>query len=413
MKYPVFIVLCSLLMHPSQAVKANSIKELVERKPLKVEGSRTGSVRERALKRLGKAQKLMASERYEESLQVLNSLEESLKSNRFGLSQVYQTKAYVYAQSDRFDKSIEYFEKVLDLKSLPRAPYLSTMYSLAQVYVAQEKYLKAVPLLQDYIFNKEPKRADAIFFYGQVLAQLKEVKGATEYVEKAIAAAKSPKETWLRLLVALYYEQKIYSKAALVLEQLVKLRPEQTKYWKQLSSVYLSMDQEAKALSVLELAYKNKSLKEEKDLLQLVRLSLYQEVPYKAGRYLEKALAEGKVEKNQKHYELLAESWIQAQELDLGLKALNKAAPLAKTGRIYVRQGQLYLEKEEWQKSISSLKKGLEKGGLKKQGLAHLALGIAYFNAGSKQLALKSFRKATEFPKFAKQAKEWINHAGS
>ena len=152
MKYPVFIVLCSLLMHPSQAVKANSIKELVERKPLKVEGSRTGSVRERALKRLGKAQKLMASERYEESLQVLNSLEESLKSNRFGLSQVYQTKAYVYAQSDRFDKSIEYFEKVLDLKSLPRAPYLSTMYSLAQVYVAQEKYLKAVPLLQDYIF---------------------------------------------------------------------------------------------------------------------------------------------------------------------------------------------------------------------------------------------------------------------
>ena len=69
---------------------------------------------------------------------------ENLQSNKFGLAQVYQTKGYVYAQSDRFGRAAEYFQKVVDLNSLPRAPLLNTIYSLAQVYVAEEKYLAAV-----------------------------------------------------------------------------------------------------------------------------------------------------------------------------------------------------------------------------------------------------------------------------
>lgn len=413
MKYLLLAALSFELFLGATASYGAGIKELMDRKPAKIEGGRTGNLRQRALKRLAKAQKLMASEKYQDSLKVLDGLEKSLKSNKYGLSQVYQTKGYVYAQSDRFPQAAESFQKTLDLKALPKAPLLNTMYSLAQVLVAQEKFIEAIPLLQDYMFNKEPARPDVFFFYGQILAQLKEIPAATRNIEKAVSLSSSPKESWLRLLVALYYEQKQYSKAAVILDKLVKIRPDKTKYWKQLSSVYLAMDKESKALAVLEVAYKNDALKEEKDLLQLVRLSLFEGVPFKAGKYLDKAISEGKVEKTAKHFELLAESWVQAQEIDLALVALKKAAPLSKNGKLYVRQGQLFLEKEKWKDSISSLKKGIAKGGLKKPGLAHVALGIAHYNAGSKKLALSSFGKAAKFPKFAKQAKEWMNHVST
>ena len=222
------------------------------------------------------------------------------------------------------------------------------------------------------------------------------------------------KKSWLRLLVALYYDQKVYAKAAATLEQLVLIRPGKTKYWKQLSSVYLAMDEEDRALAVLEMGLLQEQKSYRRKRSSTTSSSIFvSRCSYKAGRYLEKAISAEKVTKTSKNFELLAESWIQAQELDLALNALNKAAPLSKDGRIYVRQGQLYLEKEEWVRSIESLEKGLAKGGLKQIGLAHLALGIAHFNSGSTQLAIESFRKAVKYPKFEKQAKEWLNHIKS
>lgn len=387
-----------------------AIQELLLRQPQAIEGGRAGNLRERALSRLSKAQALMAKEKYDESLNILSGLETSLASNKFGLAQVYQTKAYVYAQTDRFKEAEDFFKKCLNLKGLPKAPSLNTVYSLSQVLVAQEKYLEAVPYIQDYLFSKDPPRPDAYFFYSQVLAQLKQVAAATKNIERALSLEATPKESWLRFAVALYYEQKLYAKAAAALETLVTMTPVKTKYWKQLSSVYLAQNQEMKALAVLEAAHKNKVLKEEKDILQLVRLSLYQGVPYKAAGYLKEALDADIVSKGAKNYEILAESWVQAQELDRALIAFQQAAPLAKDGNLYLRQGQLYLAKENWSASIESLNQSLQKGGLKREGLAHVALGIAYYSAGSKERALGSFRKAMEFPKYKREASEWINH---
>ncbi|SMF20589.1 tetratricopeptide repeat protein [Pseudobacteriovorax antillogorgiicola] len=411
---PIWTILMALQLFavPSLAT-GKTVQEVVNRKPQTIEGGRSGTIRERSLKRLTKAQQLMSTEKYDAALEILQGLEKSLSGNKFGLAQVYQTSGYVYAQSDRFAKASEYFRKTIELNSLPKTPTLNTMYSLAQVLVAEERYIDAVPYIQDYLFNKEPQRAEAFFFYGQVLAQLKQMRMAAVQVEKALKLTDSPKESWLRLLVALYFEQKLYSKAAVILEKLVNIKPDKNQYWKQLSSVYIAMNQDSKALAVLEVAYKNKVLTEEKDLLQLIRLSLFEGVPYKAGVYLQKALDDGAVAKTSKHFELLAESWIQAQEVDRALTALDKAAPLSSDGKLYVRQGQLYLEKEKWKESIAALKKGIEKGGLKKEGLAYVALGIAHYNSGATQSAIESFRKAKAFPKFKKQAAEWINHVNT
>ncbi|MFW7377726.1 MAG: tetratricopeptide repeat protein [Oligoflexus sp.] len=404
------LLVISLTILAATSGVAADIKTLLQRKPQKVEDARPGNLSERDYNRLSRAQQMMAEGKFDDALNLLNMLEESTRRDSFGLAQVYQTKGYVYAQNDNFAKAAEYFQKCLDLKALPLQPTLSTMYSLAQVNAAQEKYLEAVPLLQDYLYNRDPPHADAYFFYGQILAQLNARLEAVKQVERAIELNPEPREPWYRLLAALYYEQKNYPKAIVALTSLLNINPDKKEYWQQLSSIYVATNQDDKALATLEVAYKKDFLDEERDLLQLVRLSLFRGVPYKAGVYLEKAIEQGIVEKNKKHYELLADSWIRAQEVDRALAALSLAAPLADDGSVFVRQGQLYLEKEQWQESVKSLEAGIKKGGLSKPGLAYVAMGIAQYRLGRTEASLAAFKQAQKYPQQERQAKEWINH---
>lgn len=391
------------------AQPSKSIKLLRNRTPQAVESGRVGSLSEPILNRIAKAQSLMAAERYQDALEILDKLEKRMQSNPYALSQVYQTKAYIYAQSDRFDDSVRFFKACLKLKSLPKSPTLDTMYSLAQVLAATDQYQEAIPLVQDYIHSKEPKRSAAIFFLGQLWAQIKQEDLAIKYVVQAINLEQKPQESWMRLLVALYYEAKEYKKSVGLLEKLIKLRPNKVEYWKQLVSVWLALRNEGQALVTLELAYKKGLLEKEQELLQLIQVSLLEGVPYKAARYLEKALERGSIKTTQKNYVLLAESWIRAQELERAAEAMGVAAEKSKDGRLFVRQGQILLERENWKGSIRALKKGLAKGGIKKIDEAYISLGIAFHSSGNSKEALKNFR-SVKSKKFLRQAQSWIKY---
>ena len=413
MKKTIKLLIISSALVLSQGLSAITLNEVLKRKPQKVEGGSPGNISERDFERLGKAQKFMANEKFSDALALLDSLESSMSRKPYGLAQVLQTKGYVYAQTDRFKEAAEAFKKVVELNALPEGPTLSTMYSLGQVYAAQEKYLEAIPPVQDYIFNSEEEKPEAQYFLGQIWMQVKQTGRAIAAVEKAVAASPQPKEDWLRFLVALYYEKKSYAKAADMLNKLLQVVPDKVKYWKQLSSVYVAMGKDDEALAALEVAHKRGLIEEEKDLLQVAKLSVFREVPYKAGVYLEEAMKSGKIKKSFENYKLLADSWIASQEMDRALKALAEAAPLAPNGEVYVRQGQIYLEQEKWKDSIKALQKGIAKGKLKKPGLAYLALGIAQYKNGATESSLETFRSAQKFGKYKKQAGEWISHLKS
>lgn len=401
---------CLLYSLSVDYVLANENGALLERKPQKIEDARPGNIRERIYQRLAKAQQFMSEEKYAESIEILDSLESISQRNSYALAQIYQTKGYVFAQQEDYQKAQEYFRKSLDLKALPLNVSLSTLYSLAQVTVAAENYKGAVPMLQDYIFNREQPNADVHFFYGQVLAQLDYKAESLAQVKKAISLVEAPKETWLRLLAALQFELKQYEAAAITLHKLIEIDSNKKEYWRQLASIYMSEEKEVKALATLELAYKKGFLKDEKDLLQLVQFSIYQGIPYKGAVLLEKALKKGLVNKTSKNFSLLADAWTRAQEVDEALTALEAAAPIAEDGSVYVRQGQLWLEKENWQRASDSLEAGIKKGKLKKAGLAYIALGIAQFKLGKTEQAIDSFAKAQKFDRFKKQAVEWMSH---
>lgn len=406
------ILLISMIASSTNYSLALSLAEVLNRTPKIVDGQNGLRVNDRFVARLAKAQKLMTSEKYDKALEELDALENAYGNNKFALSQIFQTRAYVFAQTDKIKKSIESFKKVVELERLPKAALLNTYYALAQVLASEEKYLEAMPYVQDFLYNKKPARADAFFFYGQILTQLKQSDLALENIEKAISLSKSPNKTWLSFASSLYFEKGDYKKSIDAIKKLIELDTKDKKYWLQLSGVYMAMDNELEALSAIESAHKYGLLTEEKEFIRLARLALYSEIPYKAARYLEKSLKEGKVEENAKNLELLSDAYSYAKQKNEAIAAMRKSVSLSPAPKKLLKLGELQITEEKWSDAITALEKVLASPESKKEDKekARFSLGISYFRTGKLAMARESFAEAKKSKKFEKLAETWLSY---
>jgi tetratricopeptide (TPR) repeat protein len=228
-----------------------------------------------------------------------------------------------------------------------------------------------------------------------------------------VEASADPKESWFQLWLAMHYELKEYPQAALVLEEMVRRFPHQEKYWKQLSTIYLELKQDGKALSALELAHAQGFLRTENELVQLANMYMYQGIPHEAAEVLQSGLDKGIIAPTRKHWEALGNAYMEARENDKAIPALQKAADASDGGDIDLRVAYLYLEKEQWDKAADALSNAIRKGDLSDPGMAYLLLGMASYERKQYEDALKHFGQAQNFDKRKDQAAQWINHIQS
>ncbi len=368
---------------------------------------------ERTYKRLTVIHVLMGESKYNEALKRLDSLLPRVKKNKYEYATVMQTYGFAYASKDQYRKAVKAFSEALSTNALPDQVQHSMRYNLAQLYAAIPAYKSAARTYEAWFGRAEKPSADSFVFGATLYAQLKKYKRAIEKIKIAISMSPKPKETWYQLLLSMYYQQKQYSKSAAVLETMVALWPDREKYWKQLSGVYFTLKRNRKALAVQELANKSGFLGEEKELMNLVNMYLYQNIPYKGAVLLEKEIKAGRISDTGKNLQKLGESWMRAKETDKALYYLAKAAEKQNKGKLFLQMAQLYSDKEDWLKVIHSAGKALAAGDLKNPGAAYLLRGLAYFEQGKKQTALASFRQGSKYSKSRKQANQWINHINS
>jgi tetratricopeptide (TPR) repeat protein len=161
---------------------------------------------------------------------------------------------------------------------------------------------------------------------------------------------------------------------------------------------------------VQQVAYTQGFLTEDKELRRLARSYLYHDLPYQAAEVLAKAIEAGAIEPDTEAYELLANSWIASREYERSLPPLQRAATLSEDGNLYVRLGQVHMQRENWSEASALLEKAVEKGGLKNPGNAELLLGIAYYNGAQIARARSSFVRARQHDSTKKAAARWITH---
>jgi len=226
---------------------------------------------------------------------------------------------------------------------------------------------------------------------------------------KALEISKRPAERWLQLVAALHLQLAEFDDAIPILEELVT-RFSKKQYWMQLSLLYAAGGDYENGLRVQQLAYAQDLVTTEEELLRLARTYLFHQLPYPAAQVLERGLAEERIEPDRDVLELLGNAWIAAREYGKSIEPLQRAADLADNGQLYLRLGQVRVQREDWTEATELIEKAIEKGGLLDVGKAQMLLGISRFGDDHPKAARRAFRRAREHESTRVDANAWLDH---
>ncbi|KPV99407.1 lipopolysaccharide assembly protein LapB [Pseudoalteromonas sp. P1-8] len=376
---------------------------------------RVPALREKVYSQLARAQKLADDGDAKAGLEALDSIQERSSSmNSYEIAMMHNFYGFIYYNENDLDKAIASFEKVVNEDAIPETLRVSTMFSLAQLAMANSDYEKVIKYLAQWdVINDKPKTDAYYVLKSQAYYQLKDYQKGIENINLAIAEADSkgemPKENWLILQRAMYYSLNQSDKVVEVLERLVKLynKPE---YWVQLGGMYGETGAEKKQLAVLEAAYQQGFMKSKSDLRQLSQVYLYNGLAFKAANVMSKAMQDGVAEKSAKNYAFVAEAMVQAKEAEKSLAYFAKAADLVTHGQYEQRIAEVSINLEKYEEAADAARKALDKGGLEFESNVYVALGMAQYNLQNFDASILAFEQAEKHKKSQRLAEQWIKY---
>ena len=325
-------------------------------------------------------------------------------------SRVEQILAAVAHAQDDTASARKHLGLALASGGLNDAEMSAVRFQLAQLYLAEEKWLLGAEALEEWFATTTTPNSAAYYLLAAAYYQLGDTQKALAPAQKAIDLAEKPQESWVQLLLALRLAREEYKQAVPLLMKLLTASPQKKSYWLQLSSVQAALESYQRALVPMQLAYRAGLLTEPAQLQRLTDLLLQVGIPHRAGLILSQALEQKKLEADAKAWEKLGNCWIAAREYDKAIEPLGRAAALASAGELYVRLAEVHVQREEWGRAADALRRGLDKGGLRSPGNAQLLMGIAFYNQAKPQEARAWFERASQHGSSRAQAQGWLRH---
>ncbi|EKE87615.1 tetratricopeptide repeat protein [Idiomarina xiamenensis] len=378
---------------------------------------RVPALREAVYSQLARAQEMADNGDLQGGLAVLKNVEGKLDSmNSYERAMLWNFYGFMYYEQERIDDAIRYFDQVVDEQPIPQPLRQNTLFSLAQLSMQQGSYQQVLSYLERWQANSDEPQSKALVLRAQALYQAKRFDEALVPINQAIKIAEDkadrPDENWLILQRAIYFELEQPQQVARVLEKMVRLfnKPE---YWVQLAGMYGQLGQEQKQLAMLETAYQMGFLEKAADKVNLAQLYYLNNVPYKSAQVLAAGMQSGAIEENLRNLKLLAQSWVLAKETEKAVATLQKAAPLAEDGELYAQLAQVLLNDQQYQAAIRAAEQALAKGGLKKAGNMHVAIGMARLQLKQYEQALVAFEQAKQYDASAQMAAQWQKYTQS
>jgi len=397
----------ALFAEPLQVNVAHAAEAKSEKK-----SKRVPAMRNRVYTQFARAQKLADEGDRPAGFEVLNDVKDRIDSlNAYERAMLWNFYGFMHYGADDLKSAIESFEKVVQEEAIPESLKISTLYSLAQLAMQQQDYGKALGYLNQWkSVNTKSLTANQHMLFAQVFYQDKNYQKTLNAVNDAIELAKAknekPKENWLILQRAAYYELGQPKDVTRVIEQLVRLY-EKPQYWLQLGGMYGEIGEETKQLAVMETAWQAGYITKSSEIVSLAQLYRYHGVPYKAAKLLSDAIEQGLVTAEEKHLESMAQAYVAAKEDEKAIPVLVKASEIAETGKFDAQLAQAYLNLEQWENALSSAEKAVERGGIDQIGNMYLAIGMANFNLQNFEQSLKAFDNAKKIKASAKMAQQW------
>ncbi len=424
-----FTVLVSLTANDSIAREmqsdTSSVKESADKKSATKQSYRASkkvpAMRNRVYAQLARAQKLADEGDKIEGFEVLAEVEERVDSlNSYERAMLYNFYGFMYYANDDIALAVDSFNKVIAETAIPDSLIISTLYSLAQLSMQQQHYKEALAYLTQWReINAKELTSSQEMLFAQVYYQDKDFVNSLKHSEMAIrlieAKNKVPKENWLTLQRATYYELQQPQQVTKVMEKLIRLY-DKPQYWLQLSSMYGEIGEEGKQMAVMEAAYQAGYITKASDILTLSQLYLFHGAPYKSAEVLESSIDQGSIFADEDNLSMLARAYLTAKEYDKATDVLVRVSDIAQSGEHDALLAQTYLNTEQWQAALDSSTLALARFAKHKESKdkqvkdianMHLIMGMANFNLKKFERSLASFAKASKFSSTKKTAVQW------
>ncbi len=380
--------------------------------PIRKPSGQVGLMTEPQQKKVTRFSEMMADEKYAEAKAGLTAMVNKSGVSGYVKAVVFQLLGHIESMQGNYVSAAANFQKSIELDAMPNTTHFQMMLHRAQFLMIDGKHQAGLKALDEYmsLVDEIPDSAFAVKANAHV--QLEQFREAKTAIKQAIQLADQPKESWYQLLLAIHSELSEYREMADVLRILIGIAPNKKVYWMQLHSVLFTLKKDKESLAVWEMAYRKGLFDKESDYMQLFKLYSYNDVPYKAGDVLLKALEAGKVESNFKNWKQLGQVWYGARELRKSMKAYEEASKFATDGDMDLTRSYLYVDLEDWSKAVESINSALQKGGLddNKTGNAWLMLGMSYASLKKYSQARNAFNKALKYQKSRSNAEQWLSH---
>ena len=397
---------------PVQAQSSDKSKERETRK--------TPALRNAVYERLAEAQDLAEAKDYAGAQAILDDMigETSKRKalNSYELANVYNTYAFLRYANEDYKGSLNYYQLVIDQPDIPLALEINTRFTVAQLYFVQEDWRNGVDALNVWLDMTDKPNSNAFVLLANGYYQLKDYDESLRNINIAMdmekAAGKIPKEQWYALAQFLYYDKGDIDSALETVRSLILYYPKK-QYWVQAAQIYTEKQDDERALAMLIATHEQGLLDRSGELVNLAYYYLNAEAPYPAAKVMAEGLDNEIIEQTSKNYELVGNAWRQAQEVPKSLPMLEIAASKAESGDLFTRLGSVYLDLDQNQKAVDAIRKGLDRGGVKRPDQARLALGMALFNLGEFNASRRAFREAAKDKRAKTYAQQWLRYITS
>ncbi len=287
---------------------------------------------------------------------------------------------------------------------------ISTLkYQMAQLFVQEEKWAEAATALEAWIAAEPMPNSAAYYLLAAAYYQQDLLDKALPNAQKAVDLAETPQEAWLQMLASLLMNKEDFVAALPVVKRMVNMFPDKKGHWQLLSGIYLQQEDYENALVAVEFQNYAGMITTDAEIRNLADLYMVQDMPHRAALLLESAIEDGKIEKNLKAYEGLANAWAAAREYEKAIPVLGQAAELSNNGELYKRMGEVQQQLLLWKDSAESFENALEKGDLRDEAYTQYILGYSLFMADEFTEAKRWLERAARDSDQRRQANDLIN----
>jgi len=341
----------------------------------------------------------------DEALEDLNRILESRRMTASDKGYVAYEIAALLVRLERVDAARTELETWLADDTVAFLPRLRLL--LAQLVLMEDDPQTALGHLEIWQNEVEQPRSSELVLLAYTYLQLERFSDAIPILERAIDNAEMVQPQWSELLAFAYTRVGRTEEAVDLLEAIIAEQPAQARWWRQLASIYLLIENIPKGTAGLVVAGQIEEM-DYQDQRRLAGLFATLNMPADAATIFSQAIDQRRdAEPEWESFEsqmLLGEMWMLARELETAVASFQRAAEIEDNGEPHLKIAQLYLQWERYEEARDALLQSISAYGESTPAQVNYLLAVTEINLGNLQEASDVIMRLRDDPDYAERA---------